>query len=47
MSMLKTAAAGMLGFAVGAGAMLMPGNQKWKRQMQRQVDKVMKLARSW
>ncbi len=47
MSMLKTAAVGMLGFAVGAGAMLMPGNQKWKRQMQRQVDKVMKLAKSF
>ena len=47
MNMLKTAAVGMLGFAVGAGAMLMPGNQKWKRQMQRQVDKVMKLAKSF
>lgn len=47
MSVLKTAAVGMLGFAVGAGAMLMPGNQKWKRQMQRQVDKVMKLAKSF
>ena len=47
MNMLKTAAVGMLGFAVGAGAMLMPGNQKWKRQMPRQVDKVMKLAKSF
>ncbi|MBR6571766.1 MAG: hypothetical protein IKK75_15065 [Clostridia bacterium] len=47
MNLLKTAAAGMIGFAVGAGAMMMPGNQKWKRQMQRQVDKVMKLAKDW
>ena len=46
MSMMKTAAAGMLGFAVGAGAMLLPGNQKWKKQMQRQVDKMVKLARN-
>ena len=44
MNMLKTAAAGMIGFAVGAGAMMMPGNQKWKKQMQRQV---VKMAKSW
>lgn len=47
LSMLKTAAAGMLGFAVGAGAMMMPGNQKWKRQAQRQIDRIMKIAKSW
>ena len=47
MNMLKTAAAGMLGFAVGAGAMLMPGNQKWKRQAQRQMDKIVRMAKSW
>ena len=47
MNMLKTAAAGMLGFAVGAGAMMMPGNQKLKRQAQRQVDRLMRIAKSW
>ncbi len=47
MSMMKAAAAGMLGFAVGAGAMMMPGNQKWKRQAQRQVDKIVRIAKSW
>lgn len=47
MGIFKTAAAGMIGFAAGAGAMLMPGTQKWKRQMQRQVDKVMKVVRNW
>ena len=47
MNMIKTAAAGMIGFAVGAGAMMMPGSQKWKRQAQRQVDRIMKIARSW
>jgi len=45
--MLKTAAAGMLGFVVGAGAMMMPGNQKWKRQAQRQMDRIMRIAKSW
>ena len=47
LNMLKTAAAGMLGFAVGAGAMMMPGNQKWKRQAQRQMDRIMRIAKSW
>ena len=47
MNMINTAAAGMIGFAVGAGAMMMPGSQKWKRQAQRQVDRIMKIARSW
>ena len=31
MSMLKTAAAGAIGFAVGAGAMLMPGKVQFTR----------------
>ena len=47
MSMLKTAADGMIGFAVGAGAMMMPGNQKWKRQAQRQVDRMIRIAKNW
>lgn len=47
MNMIKTAAVGALGFAVGAGAMLMPGSQKFKRQAQRQVDKLVKMTRSW
>lgn len=47
MSIFKTAAAGMIGFAAGAGAMLMPGTQKWKRQMQRQADKMMKVIKNW
>lgn len=47
MNMMKTAAAGALGFAMGAGAMLMPGSQKFKRQAQRQVDKLVKLAKNW
>ena len=47
MSMLKTAAVGALGFAMGAGAMLMPGNQKLKRQAQKQMDKLVRMARMW
>ncbi len=47
MDMLKTAAVGAIGFAVGAGAMLMPGSQKLKRQAQKQVDKLVKMTKSW
>lgn len=47
MSMLKTAAAGVLGFAMGAGAMMAPGGQKWKRQAQRQVEKLSRMVKNW
>ena len=47
MSMIKTAAAGMIGFAIGAGAMMAPGSQKWKKQAQRQVDRMARMVRSW
>ena len=46
MSMIKAAAAGMIGFAIGAGAMMMPGSQKWKKQAQRQADKLARMMRS-
>ena len=41
------AAAGAIGFAVGAGAMLMPGNQKLKKQAQKQLDKLVRMAKMW
>ena len=47
MSAWKVAVAGAVGFAVGAGAMLMPGNQKMKKQVQKQVDKLSKMAKMW
>ena len=46
MNMMKTRMVGALGFAMGAGAMLMPGNQKMKKQAQRSVDKLMRMAKS-
>ena len=45
--MIKAAMIGALGFAMGAGAMLMPGSQKLKKQAQKQVDKLVKLTRNW
>lgn len=45
--MIKTAAVGAIGFMIGAGTMLMPGSQKWKRQAQRQVDKLVKMTKTW
>ena len=47
MNMITTAMVGALGFAAGAGAMLMPGGQKMKRQAQKQVEKLVKMTRSW
>ena len=29
------------------GCMLMPGNQKMKKQVQKQVDKLSKMAKMW
>lgn len=47
MNVVKTAMAGVIGFAIGAGAMIAPGNQKMKKQAQKQVDKLMKLTKMW
>lgn len=47
MDMMKTMMVGALGFAVGAGTMLLPGNQKMKRQAQRSVDRIVRMAKSW
>ena len=47
MGVVKAAIAGAVGFAAGAGAMLMPGNQRMKKQAQKQMDKLMKMAKMW
>lgn len=47
MSMMKTAAAGMIGFMMGAGAMMAPGSQKVKRQARRQVEKLSRMVKMW
>ena len=47
MSAWKAAVSAGGGFAVGAVAMLMPGNQKMKKQVQKQVDKLSKMAKMW
>lgn len=47
MSVVKTAMAGVIGFAIGAGTMMAPGNQKMKKQAQKQMDKLMKLSKMW
>lgn len=47
MNVTKMAVTGVIGFAVGAGMMMLPGNQKLKRQVQRQVDQLRKISRMW
>jgi hypothetical protein len=47
MNVTRMAITGVLGFAVGAGVMLMPGNQKLKRQVQRQVEQIRRISKMW
>lgn len=47
MGVVKTAMAGVIGFAMGAGAMMAPGGQKMKRQIKRQADKLTRLVKMW
>lgn len=45
MNVGRMAITGMLGFAVGAGLMLWPGNQKMKRAMQKRVDQIVRMSK--
>ncbi len=47
MNVLKTTVVGAIGFAAGVGMGMLPSTQKWKRQAQKQVDKLAKMAKSW
>ncbi|NLO86034.1 MAG: hypothetical protein GX096_11505 [Clostridiales bacterium] len=47
MNIIKTTVAGAIGFAVGASAMMMPGNQKMRKQALRQFDKLGKMTKMW
>lgn len=47
MNVVKIAVTGIVGFAVGAGTMMLPGNHKLKRQVQRQVDGLRKMSKMW
>ena len=47
MSIVKHAVAGAVGFIVGAGAMMMPGNQKLRRQVLRHVDQIKRMSKTW
>ena len=47
MNVTRMAVTGVIGFAVGAGMMLMPGNQKLKRQVQRQVEQLRRISKMW
>ena len=47
MSAWKAAVAGAVRFAVGASAIFMHGNHKMKKQVQKQVVKLSKMAKMW
>ncbi len=47
MNLVRMAVTGAVGFAVGAGMMLMPGNQRLKKQMGRQMEQIRKMSKMW
>ena len=47
MSLGKMAATGALGFAIGAGLMMMPGGNKWRKAVLREAENLRRAARNW
>ena len=45
--MTKAALTGAAGFALGATLMMLPANQKLKRQMLKQTDRLAKMVKAW
>ncbi len=43
MSLTKTAMTGAIGFALGAGLMMMPANQKLRKEMLKKVDQAKRM----
>ncbi len=47
MSVIKSTITGAAGFALGATLMMLPANQKLKRQMLKQADRLTKMVKAW
>jgi hypothetical protein len=47
MSFGKMAMTGALGFAIGAGLMMMPNGNKWRKTVLREADNLRRAARNW
>ncbi len=47
MSLGKMAATGALGFAIGAGLMMMPNGNKWRKAVLREAENLRRAARNW
>ena len=47
MNVGKIAVTGALGFAIGAGLMMMPNSNKWRKAVLREADNLRRAARNW
>ncbi len=47
MNVGKAAFTGALGFAIGAGLMMMPNSNKWRKAVLRQAEELRRAARNW
>ena len=45
--MTKAMVTGMAGFALGATLMMLPANQKLKRKMIKEADRLTKMCKAW
>lgn len=43
----KMAITGALGFAIGAGLMMMPNGNKWRKAVMREAENLRRAARNW
>ena len=47
MNVGKVAMTGVLGFAIGAGLMMMPNGNKWRKAVLREAENLRRAARNW
>ena len=47
MNVGKMAFTGALGFAIGAGLMMMPNSNKWRKTVLRQAEELRRAAKNW
>ena len=47
MRMGKMAITGVMGFALGAGLMMMPNGNKWRKAVLREAENLRRAAKNW
>lgn len=47
MSLGKVALSGALGFAIGAGLMMMPNGSRWRKAVLREAENLRRASKNW